>query len=159
MLIYNLLHHRFIYPTILFPKDPTTLKFTSSKILKLPSFQFYVTCVCFLYEFPYTKEQYNRIMLLWFPFLLSEGVLGEVMVDKLVLAWMTNWLWYLGVGNDKPWLILVGQLFDSSVGGFCSMDYKCTLLFKAFQRSHCELVVSHLQVLCVEGKCCTIHRL
>ena len=47
-------------------------------------------------------------MLLLFPFLLFEGVLGEFMVDKLVLAWMTDWLWYSGVGNDKPWLILVG---------------------------------------------------
>ena len=159
MLIYNLLRHRFISPTILCPKYPTTLKFTSLKILKLPSFQLYVTCVCFLYEFPYTKEQYGRIMLLWFPFLLSEGVLGEVMVDKLVLAWMTDWLWYSGVGNNKPWLILVGLLFDLSVSDFCSMVYKCTRLFQAFQHSHCELVVSPLQVLYVEGKCCTVHRL
>ena len=41
--------HGLISPTISLPKELTTLKFTSWKISKLPSFQCYVTCICCFY--------------------------------------------------------------------------------------------------------------
>ena len=48
-MIYNLWQSLTHFPNHLMTKDPSTLKFTSWKFRKLPSFQCYVSCICCCY--------------------------------------------------------------------------------------------------------------
>ena len=48
-LIYSLWHSLTHFPNHLMTKIPKTLKFTSWKFRKLPSFQCYVSCICWCY--------------------------------------------------------------------------------------------------------------